>query len=313
MAALCVLLLHQRAVFGGHRYYGAGYLGVDFFLMLSGYLMASHQEPKLADGRLRPLRFMAARYRRLWPMMTAGALIGLPYLWHRTGGHWGAFTSQAAFELLLLPAIPLGAFLFPLNIPAWTIFFELAVNALHVTLLWRLRGWLAGAGLALLAVAVAWIGWRHGGLDMGALPRDFLRGAARILLAYGLGIALARRWRAHRPFPAPWWLALPLMPVLLPLAWWLGLSGPAFDIAFVLIGCPLMLAGGLRLHKWHGTAQWLGRIAFPLFALQMPILEGAHWLGGPWWLATILALLAGVAGAILPACWAKWRMRVPEM
>ena len=35
-------------MFGGEFVFGRGYLGVDFFLMLSGYLMARVQEPRLA-------------------------------------------------------------------------------------------------------------------------------------------------------------------------------------------------------------------------------------------------------------------------
>ena len=41
VAALCILLVHTRAVFGGQPVFGRGYLAVEFFLMLSGFLMTT--------------------------------------------------------------------------------------------------------------------------------------------------------------------------------------------------------------------------------------------------------------------------------
>ena len=43
-----------------------GYLAVDLFFMLSGYVMARTYEPRMARG-FSPAAFFLARYRRLWP------------------------------------------------------------------------------------------------------------------------------------------------------------------------------------------------------------------------------------------------------
>ena len=90
IAALLVLGLHARAVFGGAHWFSKGYLAVDFFLMLSGFLMVRSTEPRLSAG-LAPLRFMVARYKRFWPMVALGSLIGVPYLWVRAAGAWDQF------------------------------------------------------------------------------------------------------------------------------------------------------------------------------------------------------------------------------
>jgi peptidoglycan/LPS O-acetylase OafA/YrhL len=304
IAASCVLLLHVRAVFGGQRVFGLGYLGVDFFLMLSGFLMASVQEPRLAAGAA-PLRFMVKRIWRLWPMMALGGAIGLPRLWLRSAG-WEDFLTVAGLNLALLPVWG-RMFVFPLNIPAWTILCELGCNALHVTGLWRLRGWFFGVlGLGLL-LADAWLAWQFKGLDIGAKPANFVGGALRSLAAYVLGMALARWWDRRGPPPVPWWLALPLMPALLPLVWWLKWQGWLFDMAFVVIACPFMIAGALRLQRGHQAATWAGRIAFPLFALQMPILQGAKLLGYSYWSGLAVAALAGVVIAWAKPLWGLWR------
>ncbi len=85
VAAICILLLHTRAVFGGKPVFGKGYLAVEFFLMLSGFLMAYAQEARMGRD-FAPLAFMTKRYWRLWPTMALGSAIGLPRLFLRTSG-----------------------------------------------------------------------------------------------------------------------------------------------------------------------------------------------------------------------------------
>ena len=98
IAALLVVGLHVQAVFGIWLpgWFSKGYLAVDFFLMLSGFLMMRHTGPKLAAG-LSPLAFLAARYRRLWGIMALGGLIGAPFLWCRAGS-LGAFLPPFAMD-----------------------------------------------------------------------------------------------------------------------------------------------------------------------------------------------------------------------
>ncbi|MBB3954723.1 acyltransferase family protein [Novosphingobium sediminicola] len=305
VAASCVLLLHVRAVFGGQRVFGLGYLGVDFFLMLSGFLMARVQEPRLDHGAA-PWSFLRRRFWRLWPMMALGGLIGLPRLWLRSAD-LPNFLLAALPNMALLP-VWWWTFAFPLNIPAWTMTCELACNAAHVLGLWRLRRWwLIGLAAALL-VADGWISWHFHGLDVGPKSDNFFWGALRCLAAYVLGIVLARWWQEEPAVPVPWWVALPLMPALLPLVWWTKAQGWWFDIGFVVLACPLMIAGAMRLDRFHRAALWLGQIAFPLFALQMPILQGIRQLGGNYWIGLGVAAAAGVLVAVLAAHISAWRI-----
>jgi peptidoglycan/LPS O-acetylase OafA/YrhL len=303
-AALCILLLHTRAVFGGEPVFGKGYLAVEFFLMLSGFLMAHAQEPRIA-ARPEPLRFMVQRYRRLWPTMALGGLIGLPRLWSRTSGP-GEFLAIAAANLALLPA-PFRRELFPLNIPAWTILAELCANLLHVLVLRHLRLWAIGLGIAALAPVMVWIGEVWGSFDVGARPEHWLAGPPRILFAYLIGIALGRWWGASAPIPVPPLLAIPAMPAILAGGWGLGWNHWAFDMAFTLIACPLMIAGGLRLTRFHRVAGLLGALSFPLFAVQMPILQGMRELGFGYWTGGGAALAGGVIAALLASRLGRWR------
>jgi peptidoglycan/LPS O-acetylase OafA/YrhL len=297
VAALCVLALHLQSVFGlGPKVFAKGYLAVDLFFMLSGYVMARTYEPRLARG-LSPFAFFLARYRRLWPIMAVGTLIGLPKLLSEAAS-LGSFSATAALNLALLP-FPGGGPGFPPNIPAWSICFELAANLLHGLVLWRLSGrWL----LALAAVAVpfaAWVGVAYGTLDVGAHSDDFFAGLARISLSYLLGVALYRLWRDRPTVAVSPVLAFVAMPAVFASAWLLGADDWPTDLAFIVVACPLLIAGGLRYdaHQGRGAAiaAALGALSFPLYAVHMPVLQGMRLLGfGPVG-ATIIGLATGIA------------------
>ena len=306
VAAFSVLLLHTRAVFGGQFVFGRGYLGVDFFLMLSGYLMARVQEPRLAAG-LAPGAFMVKRYRRLWPMMAAGGIIGIPMEYFRARGG-GEFIEVTALNMALLPVWG-QMFIFPLNIPAWTIFAQVVCEGAHALGLWRLRGWWLPGAIVLLAGAMVRIGMAYGSFDLGAKPETLAAGLARCLFAYLIGMGLARWWRDEPPIPVPPLFALLVMPIALAGGWAMGVNGWWFDYGFVVLVCPLMLAGGLRLRRFQRSAGVVGRLSFPLFALQMPVLQAMQHFGFGYWAGLSGAILVGIGGMIVPARWAAWRQK----
>lgn len=289
-------------MFGGERVFGKGYLAVEFFLMLSGFLMAYAQEARIGE----PGRFMVKRYKRLWPTMALGGVIGLPRLYLKSTG-LSEFLATALANLALLPAW-WAKFVFVLNIPAWTIFYELVANALHVFVFRHLKLWVIGLGIALLVPVMVWIGSSWGSFDVGAKPGDFIAGLPRILFAYLIGVALGRLWRGGSPIPVPPLIAIPAMPVILAASWWLKLDQSwYFDFAFTVIACPLMIAGGMRLMRFHRVAGLLGQLSFPLFAVQMPILEGMSMIGFNGWEAGFAALAGGVLAAILTQRFDRWR------
>lgn len=288
IAALLVLGLHTNAVFGGLGQFSKGYLGVDFFLILSGYLMARITEPRVA-GRLSPGQFMIARYKRFWGMVALGSLIGVPYLWIRAGEAWWPFLPALIANFALLPW-PVANLLFAVNIPAWTIFAELVANAAHVLALRRL----SGRGIAILTVLLGaltvWVAVSWGNLDVGARPGHVWAAIPRVFFAYCLGITLWR-WRGERvllPLPAP--LMLLALPLAIIGSWWSGWRAWHFDLAFVAVLCPLVISAATRLTRqtWLG---WLSAaISFPLFATHLPILEAVREAGGGKELGVPLAL-----------------------
>ena len=300
IAALCVVGLHTQAVFGGFpAVFAKGYLAVDFFLMLSGYLMARIAEPRIAAGAS-PAAFMTARYRRFWPVVALGSVIGIPYLWVRTQGDPGWFAGALVANLAFVP-FAADRLIFPLNVPAWTILFELLANALHVFVLWRLTTRYLTALALLLLVLTFGVALDFGSLDVGARPSTVAAAVPRVLLAYTIGMLLWRYRGASLALPLPGWLALIAMPAAILVSWASGYRHWSFDLAFVVLLCPMVIATALSLTRDTAAGRFSGEISFPLFTSHVPVLEAARLAGyGP-----LVALPAALAVALVILWWTK--------
>ena len=291
LAALSVVGFHAHSTFAAFPgWWAKGYLAVDFFMMLSGYVMARTYEGRMREG-LGTATFFKLRYKRLWLTMAIGSLIGIPYLWVMTDNPL-RFAGSLLLNLALVPA-PLNNELFPLNGPAWSIFYELLANLIHVALLWRL------SDRVLLTLAIVLLGLlgvfarAKGDIDFGALAPAFQFTIVRSLAAYTCGILLWRHWRDKPAIKVPPALPFVALPVLM-LAPFTAL-GWAYDLAFVALACPLLIAGGLRL---EGAARWAalsGALSFPLYAIHAPVLRAAALAAINPVLSALLAVLAGIA------------------
>lgn len=310
-AALYVLGFHFMWNYGlPMELVAKGYLAVDLFFMLSGYVMARTYERRFAEG-FTAGRFMIARYWRLWPIMAVGSLIGLPKLLSETTA-WSGFAVTAAFNLLLLP-VPASYLAFPLNIPAWSIFFELAANLVHALVLWR---WGVRWLIALVAVTVPltiWVGLHYGTFDLGAHTDHFFAALTRGMLSYVIGIVLWRWWRDQPVLPIPPLLAAAAALAAVVGAHWSGFSDWRLDLVIILLLCPLLLAAGLAYRpRGRGAitvASGLGALSFPLYATHMPVLEGMKVLGYGWVAGGLTMLLAGISLALAAELFAQWRRR----
>lgn len=297
IAALCVVGLHIPAIFPGlERPFGKGYLGVDLFFLLSGLVLAMALERHPVEWRAIP-RWFAQRYWRMWPVMAIGGLIGAPLLFSRAGDlvH---FIPLALTNFLLLP-VDFQRETLPLNVPAWTIAFILLGNLQHVTVFQHLGRSALLSALALSLALLAATAIHAGSLDVGARPENLLFGLPRLLFAYILGIVLWREWRLSPPRLIPPLVGLFAAPALFVGAWLSGLNGWLFDLAFVAIGSPLIVAAVMNLKGWESAAGLLGKLSFPLYAVHFPLLIWARNWGLEWWGGLALSLVAGYAAMLV--------------
>ena len=313
IAAFWVVLMHAHVLFpsGIPDISPKGYLAVDFFFVLSGYVMARTYEPRMQDG-LASATFFFARLKRLWPTMALGGLLFLPYLAEGSRGEIYDPLAVIALNLLLLPS-PWTNNAFPLNVPAWSIFYELLANLLHAMLLWR-RSTAFVAAIALISLAaLCWFVPRLGSFDIGAHKGELLAGLARVSLTYCIGIILWRTW-GERRLPAiaaiPALLFMPWAFAQAPLdlvRWW------QFDFAFVVIAAPLLLVAGLALRGGVVLAKLGGELSFPLYATHYPTL---YWcrdagMGAVESIAACVVVAGVVAG--LQMAWTRHRSSARRM
>ncbi len=272
IAALVVLSYHVAAIFAISGQPN-GYLAVDFFFMLSGFVIAGVLERTPEAG----VEFVCSRYKRFWPTMAAGTAIGLfvtPY------SQWW----EALPGFMLLPIFS-SAWVFPLNSPTWSIFFELYANAVH-SVMRRLWPAVFFASLALLIVT--------GGFGGGPTPGNFFQGFPRVLLSYSLGVMMFQRWTVGGlPLKIPACFGLLLLTLLVP---W---QSPWLDYSFVLLICPLLIMSGVK--ESLPFAEKLGALSFPLYAIHYPLLLAGKSLGaGPVASAALAIAVAGTIAWLLP-------------
>lgn len=301
IAALCVVVMHVHAIWPAFPdVAGYSYLAVDFFFMLSGFVMARTYEARLAAG-FGAVRFLRARAARLWPTMAVGAVLALPFAW-RDHPQLGTFLMIVLPNLILLPSFAVKE-IFGLNVPAWSIFFELVANAVHGALLCRIKTPVLAVVAAVLLAILAACARHFGTLDLGSQQSNVLGGLARVAFTYTLGVLLWRQFGDRPPIHVPPLLAFAAMPVVFSLSHWLVHDYWGMDLAFVAIGCPLILWGGLRQRAFNRLSAAAGALSFPLYAVHYPLLLGAEALGMP-----PLAGLAIAAGGGAAVAW----LLVPE-
>ncbi len=304
-----------------------GYLAVDLFFMLSGFVMWLNYAPRLRAGGLAqaPL-FWWRRFARIWPLHGAIllGLVGFVALLTVTGRDTSGYPlGELPLHVLLVQNWGFTSDL-SWNHPAWSISTEMAAYALFPFAVLALR-WerLSAPVLVLLAAGLAsallGVFALAGESDLGAdIPR---LGVVRCLAEFAIGMVLANLfalWRGHERKPIVLTLAGAallgvacsgtLQPLLVPLGF------AALLLALALDRGPLarVLGGGVPL--------WLGEISyatylvhFPLFICAKLLLVGDDLQLGPagfaGYCAVLLALSAGLYRWLeKPAQrWLNWR------
>lgn len=283
------------------------YLAVDFFFVLSGFVLAYAYGAALGSG-LTPVRFMRLRLIRLYPLYLAGTLIGAAFFALSALKGWGEATlmsvaTSLAAALTFLPTPPALSIWpdapYPLDGPAWSLFFELFVNA--VLALVALRGITRGVCIAIMAVAGLWLvptAFAFGQLDGGFAWSNFIAGFPRVLYGFFAGVLLyLMHERARAPALPAWACYLALFAIFaVPAA---GQWRAAYDLVVVLILFPglVWLSAGAQV---QGAAlklsAFVGAMSYGVYILHVPLW---HWLELGLQRAGLDAALPGVAKVAL--------------
>ena len=155
VAAITVVFFHVFEIFsnGDHtkQIINHGYLAVDFFFMLSGYVISYAYDNRWDKMTLKD--FFIRRLVRLQPMIIIGSLIGavLFYFQHSPDLGWGGIAGTSIWKLIFVMIIGMTVFpvgksldirgwgeMHPLNGPSWSLFYEYIANIAYALIFRRL-------------------------------------------------------------------------------------------------------------------------------------------------------------------------------
>lgn len=272
LAALAVVLFHARLTIApdspltAHSLASNGYLAVDFFFVLSGFIIAYASDGLLCKWRA-AAAFQLRRAMRLFPLhlVTLAAALGIElWLWSL------AIPGTTAFErndgtALLANLFLMQAFVgekLTYNLPAWSISVEFVTYAVFacLTVLVPAR-WLPWCALAIVAGSGAFLLQLE---DLDVIQWD---GFVRCLFSFFMGaivFRLSRLWRAPAALAV---LALGSVVVLMCVRTGDGVSDMIFPPLFALCILALVASGPSRLKRlleWRPLVV-LGSLSFGVY------------------------------------------------
>jgi len=344
IAALGVVFWHYGAHFHARPlawllqpFYNAGFLLVDFFFVLSGFVIAAAywREPRqwrLADN-------LRARFARLYPLHLLTLLAVVALLAALPAGRapdpdFAPATNDAKhllLNLLLLNQVGLQDG-WSFNTPAWSISAEWVINVLFLAwialaLRWRLVAAAVAATLGVAMIATSARPWIQGAHAFGWLDVDLLRCTLGFAAGVGLQRAMQHGGSAAlllRPRLANG-LALLALVALVALLLASGRHPPVWHYLLsiaVAVACVALTPYGAiaRTLLRHRALTWLGDVSYSVYLVHFPLQLALHALvargmappdyGSPLVLAGYVAVVLGVSALTHRRVELPWQARL---
>lgn len=303
VAALLVVWYH---VFEGYAFAGGGtiesinhgYLAVDFFFILSGFVIGYAYDDRWSKS-LTMKDFFKRRLIRLHPMVVMGVVLGVitfciqgSVQWDGTHVATSMIMLSVLCSLFFIPALPGAGYevrgngeMFPLNGPSWSLFFEYIGNILYALFIRRLSTKALGALVVLLGAGLTafaafdvsgygniGVGWTLDGVN-------FLGGSLRMLFPFTMGLFLSRIFKPMKVRGA-FWICSAVLLALFSVPYLEGMEPVSmnglYEMFCVIVVFPILIwlgASGSTTDK-NSTriCKFLGDISFPLYIIHYPFM-----------------------------------------
>jgi peptidoglycan/LPS O-acetylase OafA/YrhL len=316
VAAISVMMFHYLFGTSLHMFTQA-YYAVDFFFCLSGVILAHSYENKIVNA-MSFHQYMGRRLIRLYPFYLLGFLLGIVLLLSYMvvepiiGFHSRDYILCIFFGAFFLPypshsALPfvgdrtIGGPLFPVNVPAWSLFFELLASvALFVVVRKRINlRYIICASFVMMVVAQ----WHYDTANIGWGTDTVLGGFPRTAFTFFIGVVIYRTHVKLRFLIIqmnPWMLLGITMAMFA-----LPIGGSVRFITFIVL-IPTVTYLGLAIKddgKCRVIFNNIGRMSYGVYAIHWPIYHLVVVLlkHGPWARGVENAhiILAGIVGALV--------------
>lgn len=281
MLALYIMACHW-CLFFGVELFPSTYLAVDYFFMMSGFMIAFAYQDKLRNGKKASV-FLVERISRLYPAVIAGALLGFSFSalesMHTSGSFDNELWGLLGLNLLMIPlSLNMTAFAYPLNVPMWFLFFLGLSYVVFALFLHSARNRLIAMITLVTGVLMSvWFRAMFGPdpvvmnetvYELSYFWRSGFSFCVGVLLFRGFGLIQkvhlqAWMFMAIAIFPLAFMiLRRDLMP------WW------GYEAVYLVI-FPISFAAGLRVVMKGRIAKFskfAGDLSFPLYVTHMPLL-----------------------------------------
>ena len=285
-----------------------GYLAVDFFFVLSGFVIGYAYDDRW--NRMSTWNFFKRRLIRLHPMVIFGTTIGAAlFYWgdcqsfpliHDTPWYMVLLVMVWAFTMIPVPgSMDIRGWVEtnPLNGPVWSLQWEYIANILYALVVRRLSKVALAVCVALFACltvilclnldVTGWLAMRQdtcytviGGWSV--TPDQLQVGLTRLLYPFFCGLLISRVGRLVKVKNAFWWCSL-MVVVLLAMPW-MGLNETGdgrwtnglYEAVCILVLFPLivMIGAGSSVKGGKSAAinKFLGDISYPIYITHFPLI-----------------------------------------
>jgi len=283
IAALAIVIFHFMEIVEvdyTKNFIGHGFLAVDFFFCLSGFVIAYAYDDRIRE--MGALALLKRRIIRLHPLVLLGSVLGVlaffvnPYANNASDTYcvWQVVVLFITSAFLIpYPVMEDRYFnLFGLNAPAWSLFWEYVANLLYAFILYRMsKRWLA-VGVAVMALSLTIIAYRSE-LLMGGWSKDtFWDGGIRIGFSFLAGMLIYRaKWVARNRLGflgLSLVLAVALMMPFFTHNWLMELF-----VVIILFPGIIILGRGTRIEgTLTSLCSWFGKISYPLYMTHYAVM-----------------------------------------
>lgn len=283
VAALAVVIFHfmEFAVPDyADSFIGHGYLAVDFFFCLSGFVIAYAYDNRMT--KIGAAQFFRLRLIRLQPLVIIGSVIGLltfifdPY--HNFTEAFGVAKTGLVFlaSCLMIPFPVLPERynnLFHLNPPTWSLMWEYIANIFYAFILYKINKRVLWALTGMAAVLLFITAYHYGNLSIGWGADNYTGGSVRVFFSFLAGILVYRsQWIIRSSIGFLLMSLLLLMAFLFPFVNGINIITEPL-VVILCFPCLIALGAGAHLtSRFHSVCTFSGNLSYPLYMVHYPFL-----------------------------------------
>lgn len=256
-----------------------GYLAVDFFYLLSGFVVGYAYDDRW--GRMSIGEFFKTRLIRLHPLVILGVLIGAIGFWFDPYTNGRAHTSflkligvtLIGFTLLPSPDVRGWGETHPLDGPCWSLLQEYIANVLYALFGRKMTKAILWVIVTLSAIALIITSVWHGDVATGWGYDTFWIAVVRMMYPFFAGLLLFRLGKLIR-LPMAYTVCSLILVLLffLPTFKYNGF----YEAACIIVAFPIVVAvgaGGTIRGRWAAKlCNFSGAISYPIYILHYPFI-----------------------------------------